>query len=148
MIRMNKLAVFWTVLMLSSYGLVGCRHTPDEAKVRDAISSVAKAAEAGAAGDVVEPLAEDFQGNAGELDRRQLAGMVRMLALRKEHVGVTMGPVSIERRSERIVASLTVTLTSGGNLLPDDLGVYKVVTGWRKNGSDWRCYTATWTRTI
>src|SRR3546814_14480225 len=71
-------------------------------QVREAIAAVAQAAEAGSASDVGEPLSEDFDGNAGALDRRGLTGMVRLLALRGEHVGVTMGPVSIEHRGARM----------------------------------------------
>lgn len=125
-----------------------CRHTPDEVQVRDAVASIAQAAEAGSAGDVVAPLTEDFDGNAGAMDQRQLAGMVRLLTLRGEHVGVTMGPVSIEHRGERMLARFTVTLTSGSKLLPDRAGVYQVESAWRKDDGDWRCYTASWTHTM
>jgi hypothetical protein len=47
-----------------------------------------------------------------------------------------------------MVATFTVTLSSGGRLLPDRLGVYQVTSGWRKEGGDWRCYTASWERSI
>lgn len=136
------------VIVLVAWTLSACRHTPDEVQVRQAIASIAKASEAGAAGDVVAPLADDFDGNAGELDRARLGGMVRVFALRGEHIGVTLGPVSIEHRGERMVATVTVTLTSGGKLLPDQLGVYKVDSGWRKDDGHWRCYTATWSQSI
>jgi hypothetical protein len=126
--------------------LAACRHAPDEAQVRAAITSVAQAAEAGSASEVGAALSEDFDGNAGQLDRRGLTGMVRLLALRGEHVGVTMGPVSIEHRGERMVAAFTVSLSSGGRLLPDELGVYQVESAWRKEGGEWRCYTASWKR--
>ena len=56
-----------------------------------------------------------------------------------------VGPVSVEPRGDRYVASFTVTLTSGGKLLPAQIGVYKVVTAWRKEGREWHCYSATWT---
>ncbi len=136
----SALATILLVLCLSA-----CRHTPDEAQVRAAIAAVAQAGEAGRAGDVVAPLSDDFDGNGGELDRRSLANMVRLFALRGEHIGVTMGPVNIEHRGERMVATFTVTLTSrGGGLLPDQLGVYQVESAWRHEDGSWRCYTASW----
>lgn len=129
--------------------LGACRHPPDDEQVRQSIASAEKAAEDGSASDVGATLSEDFDGNAGELDRRALTGMIRLLALRGEHVGVTMGPVSIEHRGERIVATFTVTLTSGaGRLLPDQLGVYQVESAWRKDRGKWLCYTATWKHSI
>lgn len=144
----KKITCLLLAVTLCAMALPGCRRAPDEQQVRKAIAAVAQAAEAGSAGDMDSSLSEDFDGNGGELDRRQLTGMVRLLALRGEHVGVTMGPVSIERRGERIVASFTATLTSGGRLLPDQLGVYQVESAWRSEDGAWRCYTATWKHTM
>ena len=148
MIRARKNARLLTAFALLALVLSGCRHTPDEQQVRDAIAAVARAAETAAASDVSAPLSDDFDGNAGELDRRGLTNMVRLLALRGEHIGVTMGSVSIEHRGERMVATFTVTLTSGGKLLPDQLGLYEVESAWRKDDGKWRCYTASWKHTM
>jgi hypothetical protein len=148
MIRLIKTIRLLAVVALLVLALPACHRTPDEAQVREAIAAVAQAAEAGSASDVGAPLSEDFDGNAGTLDRRGLTGMVRLLALRGEHIGVTMGPVSIEHRGERMVATFTVTLTSGGRLLPDQLGLYQVESAWRKEDGEWRCYTASWKRTM
>ncbi|MFC5581333.1 hypothetical protein [Rhodanobacter terrae] len=144
MIRSTKSTCLLTAFTLLALVLSGCWHTPGEQQVRESIAAVAQAAEAGAAGDVSAPLSDDFDGNAGELDRRGLTNMVRLLALRGEHIGVTMGPVSIEHRGERMVATFTVTLTSGGKLLPDQLGLYEVESAWRKEDGKWLCYTASW----
>jgi hypothetical protein len=148
MILKKKMILVAGALVLLALTLPGCRRAPDETQVREAIAVMAQAAEAGSAGDVGKPLSEDFDGNAGRLDRRGLTGMIRLLALRGDHVGVTMGPVSTERRGERIVATFTVTLSSGGKLLPDQLGVYRVESAWRHEDGDWRCYTATWERVM
>jgi hypothetical protein len=139
-----KMGCLLGAFVLLATSLPGCRRTPDEVQVREAIAATAQAAEAGSASDVGAPLSDDFEGNAGELDRRGLTAMVRLLALRGEHIGVTMGPVSVEHRGERMVATFTVTLTSGGKLLPDQLGVYRVESAWRKEDGEWRCYTASW----
>jgi hypothetical protein len=139
--------------LLSSLGLAlvlaassGCRHAPDETRVREAIASAEQAAEQADANGVVEPLSEDFDGNGGRLERKDIANLIRLARLRGEHVGVTLGPISVERRGERLVADFTVTLTQGSRLLPDAAGVYQVDTAWRKEGDEWRCYSATWKR--
>ncbi|HEY8683327.1 MAG TPA: hypothetical protein VIM06_09160 [Rhodanobacter sp.] len=148
MIPSRKTIRLLILFALCMAALPGCRHTPDEQQVREAIASVARAAETHAAGDVTAPLSDDFDGNAGELDRRGLGNMVRLIALRGEHIGVTMGPIAIEHRGERMVATFTVTLSSGSRLLPDQLGVYQVESAWRREGGRWRCYTASWKHTI
>lgn len=128
--------------------LAGCRHTPDETRVREAIAAAEQAAEHVDAGGVVEPLSDDFDGNGGRLERRDLANLVRLARLRGERIGVTLGPVSVERRGERLVAHFTVSLTQGSRLLPDMAGVYQVETAWRREDGQWRCYSATWERPL
>ena len=124
--------------------MAACHHTPDDEQVRQSIAAVASDAEAGHAGGVTGLLSNDFDGNAGELDRPSLGNMIRLLHLRGEKIGVTAGPVSIEHRGKRIVASFRATLVSGGHILPDHLGVYAVETAWRKDDGSWRCYRASW----
>ena len=126
----------------------GCRHTPDETLVREAIASAAQAAGQADAAGVVAPLSEDFDGNAGRLARKDLAHLVRLAGWRGEHVGVTLGPVSVERRGERLVVDFRLSLTQGSRLLPDAAGVYQVEAAWRREGDEWRCYSATWKRQL
>ena len=144
MILSMKITRWLLILAVLALAPTACRRDSDEAQVRTAIAAMARAAEAGSAGNVGKPLSEDFDGNAGTLDRRGLTNMVRLSALRGERIGVTMGPVSVERRGERLVASFTVTLSSGGRLLPEQMGLYRVESAWRKEDGSWRCYTATW----
>ena len=144
MIRWLRIGGFILCAVLSMASLSGCRHKPDEEQVRQAIASLAHAAETDDTGGVIKPLSDDFDGNAGDLDKRALANMMRLIALRGDHVGVTTGPVTIEHRGDRIVATLTVTLTSGGHVLPDQLGVYQIESAWRRDDGQWRCYSAKW----
>jgi hypothetical protein len=153
MIRLRKVGSLLIVLACCAVALPGCRHAPGEVQVREAVAAIAHAAETNAASDVVAPLSDDFvgndvDGNAGELDRRALANMVRLIALRGEHIGVTIGPIAIEHRGERMVATFTVTLSSGNHLFPDQLGVYQIESAWRSEGGKWRCYTASWKHSI
>lgn len=146
--RYAKTGFFLLAAMLLASAVVGCRRTPNEVQVRHAIAAAAQAAQAGSASDLGAVLSDDFDGNAGELGRRDLMRMVAGLALRGEHVGVAVGPVAVEPRGERFVADFSVTLTSGGRVLPDRLGVYRVQTAWRREGRHWRCYSARWKRSL
>ena len=144
MMRWSQTYAFALSFAISMLALAGCRHAPDEEQVRQAIASVAHAAEAGDASGVVKPLTDDFDGNAGDLDKRTLANLMRLVGLRGDHIGVTTGPISIEHRGGRMVANLTVTLTSGGHVLPDQLVVYQIESAWRKDDGQWHCYSANW----
>lgn len=137
------------LILLLVVGVLGaCTRTPDEQQVRDAIGAAASATEQGDARALGKILSEDFDGNEGELDRQRLVNMLRVQHLRGAKPGVLLGPVSIEKRGERLVADFTVTLSGGGRVLPDRLGVYKVQTAWKQEGSNWRCYSANWTRKL
>jgi hypothetical protein len=139
----------WIALaFLLMAALAGCRHTPDEEQVRKAIAVAVAGAEAGKASETTEVLTDDFDGNVGQLDRRSLANLVRLYALRGQSIHVLMGPATIESRGERMVATFTVTLTAGTGVLPDNAGAYQVETGWRKEGGEWRCFTANWKKTL
>lgn len=145
----KALRVAMTILLcVGLTGVSGCHRTPDEEQVRKAVASSAEAAEAGKASDTVDALTEDFDGNSGQLDRKSLANLIRVYALRGQTVHVLMGPMTVEPRGERMVATFTVTLTAGVGVLPDNAGAYDVETGWRKEGGEWRCFTATWKRAL
>jgi hypothetical protein len=148
MIRDTKSAVRWLLFagVLAAFG--GCRHAPDEAQVREAIARTAQAAEAADAGGVVDSIGENFDGNDGEFDRSRLANLVRLIGLRGDHIGVTLGPVDVTHRGDRLLADFSVTLTSGGRLLPAELGIYKVRTAWRRVDGRLVCYWAHWTRSL
>jgi hypothetical protein len=145
----NTMSKPWIALaFLLMVALAGCRHTPDEEQVRKAVAATVVAAEAGKASDTVEALTDDFDGNTGQFDKRALANLVRVYALRGQSIHVLMGPATIEPRGERIVATFTVTLTAGTGVLPDSAGAYQVETGWRKESGAWRCFTATWKKAL
>lgn len=139
---------FLCVAFVLSGMLAACRHAPDEARVREAIEASAKAAQQTAASGAVAALSEEFDGNGGQLERKDIANLIRLARLRGERVGVTLGPISVERRGERLVADFTVSLTQGSHLLPDAAGVYQVETAWRREGGEWLCYSASWKRQL
>ncbi|WP_232823627.1 nuclear transport factor 2 family protein [Dyella sp. C9] len=125
--------------------VAACHRAPDESRIRQGIEAATRAAEQVDAGGLGDVLSDDFIGNGDAADRRQLMGLLRAAAFRGETLHALVGPVTVESRGDRYVASFTVTLASGGRLFPSQAGIYKVETAWRKDGGEWRCYSATWT---
>jgi len=130
---------------LLAIGLAACHRTPDESRVRQGVEAAEQAAEQADASALDALLSDDFSGNNGEMERRQIVGLLRAARFRGETIHALTGPIEVEARGERYVARFTVTLTSGGKLLPAQIGVYRVETAWRKEGREWKCYSATWT---
>ncbi|HET6552258.1 MAG TPA: hypothetical protein VFG49_01860 [Dyella sp.] len=141
---MQKLLVKPLFCGLLALGLAACHRTPDESLVRQGIETAEQAAEHTDASSLGDVVTDDFDGNNGSMDRRQLLGLLRAAAFRGETIHALAGSITVEPRGERYVANFTVTLTSGGKLLPAQMGVYEVETAWRKEGRTWRCYSATW----
>ena len=122
----------------------GCARQPDVEAIRERIGQMAGAAEARSVRDVLDGISEDFIGN-GEVDRTQLANIVRAQLLGGEVVAVDVGAVEVEVRGERAIARFQATLSDGsGRWIPDRRAVLDVETGWRREDGEWICYNARW----
>lgn len=139
--RKLVLLVFSAVLAM---GLTACRRAPDEVRIRQSIEAARTAAAEADAGALTDVLSEDFDGNAGAMSRKDLGNLLRLARFRGETVRTVLGPIEVEPRGDRYIARFTVTLGSGGKLFPAELGVFKVETAWRREGREWRCFTASW----
>lgn len=138
---------FRTVLFsLALLALAGCHRTPDEERIRQAIAAGSQAAEQADASVLAEVLSDDFDGNGGQTDKRELTGLLRAAKFRGETIHALIGPIEVEQRGDRYIARFSVTLTSGAKLLPAQMGVYQVESGWRSEGKTWVCFTATWSQ--
>jgi len=144
---MNYLYRFSLLVLLLAV-LAGCHRAPDEVLIRQSIDKAAQASEQVDAAAAVAALTDDFDGNSGTMTRQDIANLLRAAKFRGETLHAAVGPVDVQPRGERYVASFTLTLTSGGKLFPSELGIYKVETAWRREGRQWHCYNATWTQQL
>lgn len=140
----------WTVAALAALlalGLPGgCHRTPAEQQIRHAIAAAASAARANDAAGLLAVVSDQFDGNDGELDRRGLRQLLAARALRRDQTGILTGPVSFERRGDRMIATFNLVLTGGkpGDLLPAQSRILAVTAAWRREGGAWVCYQASW----
>lgn len=135
-------------LLLILAAVSACHHGSDEDQVRQAIASAAAAARDNDADGVLAQVSDDFVGNDGDLDRHGLKQMLVLRAFRQDSTVVLVGPVSVERQADRLVATFTLTLTGGktGSVLPEQADVFEMSTAWKSESGHWRCYSATWER--
>jgi hypothetical protein len=133
--------VFVLIIMIA---LASCHRTADETLIRQHIDAASRAAQQADAGAFGAQLADDFDGNNGDVDKNALLNMLRLTHLRGETIHVVMGPVQLEHRGDRYIAQFNVTLASGEGLLAQSAGVYAVQTDWRREGHDWVCFGARW----
>jgi hypothetical protein len=126
--------------------LAGCSRPPDETRIRNAIAAMQTGAQARDASGVLDHVGNDFTGQKGEVDRAGLARILKLEFLRKEGFDVSIGSIAIEVSGDRATASFDMTVGDASRRwLPSGRGTFAVVSGWRREGSDWVCYNATWT---
>lgn len=133
-------------LALLACMLAACQRIPAEQQVAQAIGAAAAAARANDTSGVLAVVSDDFAGNDGELDRQGLRRLLAVRALRQDKTGVLVGPLSFERKGDRVVARFNLVLTGGkpGDLLPGAHAILAMTTAWRRDGRHWVCYSATW----
>jgi len=137
---MARLIIVGLILLLG-----GCSRTTDEQRIRAAMAAMEQAMEARDPRSFMSHITEDFVGNEAEFDRSALANLVRIEVLRNDSIGVTLGPIEIEMQGDRAKAQVLATFTGGnGNLLPEHGSIYAITSSWKRQASEWRCYSATW----
>lgn len=127
------------LLMLS-----GCSRAPAEQRLRESIAGLQAAIEARETGRAMDHVADDFFGT-GNLDRDGARNLLRLMAIRHQRLGLSLGPMQVELHGERASVRFTAVATGGsGALLPESARVWDVETGWRDEEGRWRLISAEW----
>lgn len=122
-----------------------CSVDAPEQRLRDTLDAIETAVEARQPADVLRHVASDFSGGAERLDRQRLRGYLAAQMAGSRTIEVVMGPAKISIQGDRATVELEA-LVVGGRLLPERGERLRVVSGWRDEGGEWRCYRADWRR--
>ena len=135
--------VFRALALLIVLG--SCARTPDEERIRAALDAMQRAAQTRRPADVLQYVASDFIGNNGDLDRDDLAQMLRMQVLRRDGVAISMGPTDVVIDDDRATAKFEIRVSDPtGRWIPGGGETYRIVSAWRREDGTWLCYNATW----
>jgi hypothetical protein len=122
--------------------LAACGSDSQEDRLRAAMAAMEEAVEARQAGDFVEYVSDDFRGERGAFDRQSLRGFLVGQMLGAERIEVVMGsPEIVLHSSERATVTMDAWVT-GGRYFGDRNERLHLVSGWRLEGGEWRCYSA------
>lgn len=122
-----------------------CSRTSDEQRIRATMAAMQQAMESRDPRAFMAHITDDFVGNDAEFDRNALANLLRIEVLRNDSIGATLGPIDIEMQGDRAKARLVATFTGGsGGVLPERGSIYAITSSWKRQGGEWRCYSATW----
>jgi hypothetical protein len=144
--HVNSWSRLFTAMALLSLLAAACSRPPDAQAIQTALEAMAEAANAGRADAVLEHVAGDFTGNQGAYDREAVARLVRAQLLARS-VSVRMGAVAVEPAGDRATARFELHVRDdSGRWLLERSATFAFVTGWRREGGDWRCVNAVWSR--
>jgi hypothetical protein len=121
---------------------------PDEGALRARIAAMQTALAEGRANDFMDALADDFIGPEADFDRRRAAWLLRFHLQRHRAIRVDLGPPELDLRGERAEVRFIAVLRAGEGLLPEEFGAWRVVTGWRREGREWKLISARWERAL
>lgn len=135
----------WFTLLAGIIIAAACARQPDADVIRMAVTQMAAAVQARHSADLLERISQDFTGNAGEVDRAQLANLLRAQLLGRSAISVRLGSIDVELSGDRATARFDATVDdASGRWLVDRGKVMQFVTGWRREQGTWRCYNASW----
>lgn len=149
--RWTRLAANFSLLSIIAAltMLNACSRPSDEQQIRAAIEEMQLAMEAGTPKDFMQTIAEDFTGDDGQLDRSALHNLLRAQVLGNARIGVTLASIDVELQDDRATVKVTATLSGGnGHWIPERGAIYRIESGWRKQGGDWLCISAQWKRAL
>ena len=131
----------WTILALAM--LSACASAPDEQRLRDTIAAMETAIESGDAGDFADHVADDFSGQGGSMDRRQLRATLLAQTMRHQNISVLIGPIAVKLYGDRATATMSLVAT-GGQWLPETGRQIELESHWRIEDGEWICFRAEW----
>jgi len=129
-----------------SFTLAACGPSaPDEERIRGEIQGMAQALADSDVRGVMSPLADDFSGVTWNLDERGARLLLQRELRAHEQLRARVFDIDVEMRGEsRATATFQVVLTGGSGMIPDTGRWYRVESGWRLDGNDWKLLSAEW----
>ncbi len=126
--------------------LWGCTDpTPDEQRIRAHLLAMSQAIADGQVRAFMAPVADDFSGQSGQLDRAALERLMRRERMSRQRATVNLIDIRVERIDDaRAAAHFHGLITGGSGLIPSDGRWWRIETQWRRNHGDWQLTAASW----
>ena len=136
----DKLKTACLLLVFSM--LAACSEDTPEQRLRDTIATMEEAVETKKPGDFIAHVTDDFSGDRGQFDRQSLRGFLAAQMMRKESIGVTLGPLDVKMHGERATVRVDVLLTGAEGVIPNSADHLDIESGWKLVDGEWQCYVA------
>ena len=134
------------MLVLVVLALAACGPTGTvEEQVKERISAMEAAGEAGERGTFMGFVAEDFEAQRGTMTRDDFRGYMFLQFNQRRRIHAQLFPITVEPQGPNLAtARFNVLVTGGGGLIPDEGELFSVQTTWILEGGDWMLWRADW----
>lgn len=123
--------------------LAACSSETPEAAIKREIAAMQDAIEKREPAGFLKYVTDDFQGQAGQLDKQALRGVLASQLMAHNRVKATLGIPEITLHGDRATVKISA-LVVGGQWLPESGQTLEIESGWQKEGKEWKCYAASW----
>ena len=137
--------MYWVTLFLVCGVLPGCSEPPsDDTRLRQAIASMEKAAEAKAIRPILAFLADDFLGNK-VYRKANIGGMLLLHFRQNQHIHVYVHIVKMEVKGETAKLQCQVVLAGRDEkIIPKQARILVIDSDWQKRDGEWKVVRASW----
>ncbi|MGD8925806.1 MAG: hypothetical protein PVG20_03080 [Thioalkalispiraceae bacterium] len=138
-----NLRVAWMLALALILLSCGGEPVDDEARIRQRIDDMVKAAEAKELGNVMEPIAEEFLGNK-RIRKMNLKGLVLLHFRRHKNVHVFVNDIEVVLKHKKAEVTCNVVMAGRNQTLPESGRILRVTSIWEKRDDDWYVLSASW----
>ena len=137
------------LVCLASLSLFCAEKQPAEVQINNKIQHAKSAIENLDIKDLNKVLSNDFEatGDRKNYDHDTIKKMMALYAFRKQKVSLVISPpiIQLDNHNTHLATSdMTVLITAGRSLIPDDGRVYKVTGTWRLFNNEWLLTRLSW----
>ena len=141
-LRPGFLIATWLLIALIS---ACARPLTVEQQIIAAIREMEARIEEGERRQFMSHVAEDFDGQNGQLNRQQLRGLVMYQLNRHQRLHAQLFPINVQETGEGTAsATFSALVTGGPGLIPSEGQLYEFETHWRYEDDEWKLARASW----
>lgn len=134
----------YTLVIFLAILICACSSTPDETQIQSALDEIFDSVENRKARPILAHLAENFSG-PNNMGKQQINPYVRGLFLRyKKLTIIRTTPLEMTFNDRDAIVNFSVSVSHGPGMIPDQIRLYSVRTGWRKTDNQWQVLQADW----
>ena len=142
--RYSLTPFLFAVLLIAAFSACSPPLTVSQ-KVIAAIREMETQIENGERRSFISHVAEDFNGQNGQLNRQELQRLVIYQLNRHQRLHAQLFPISvIETSEESASATFRALITGGPGWIPDQGQLYDFETFWRYQDGEWKLTSANW----